>query len=400
MLDAGNIRLLTVSTRSHLPLVGVLAESLRAHHPQHRLTCYLVESDATEADTLQNRFDVVPIGKLPLPDPNRTFFQYTAFELCCAMKPWGILDQLLQPGTEAVVYLDADQFVCHPFLDTIAGDLQKHGVLLTLHFLHPHRQVDYLYFLRAGAYNTGFIAARNDPGAADMLTWWRDRLQTDCFLDFAGGQFADQRWMDVAGAAFDVAGPLRRRGINVGHWNLHECDFRKDRNRIMVGDEDPLAVFHFSQFQNPGLTRHETLTADITPLVQELADVYEKASARMTRICGTPKEYSFSRFEDGNEITLAMREAVRRGIASPQNPFCAREEILAAMPTDDPESVLDARIDYRIGRMREQARVFEVKAATTEALLARERTQMQRLRNHPVVGRVLRFWNRFVNKDL
>lgn len=400
MVKHENIRFVTTSTRSRLPSAAVLADSLRRHHPEHKLICYLVEDTTRPEDTCEDRLEIIGVTDINLPGGKNFLFQYTPFELCCALKPSCIMDHLSRDEVDAVVYLDGDMLACAPFLDVLIDAWNEYPILVTPHLRSPETDVNYSYFLKTGIYNAGFIAVRNAEPACEMLQWWRDRLETNCHYDYLGGVFVDQRWLDMAVSSFNAAGPIQHRGINVGHWNLHECDFSEKDEQIMVGTQEPLCIFHFSNFQNPGLTKHENIIQDIPPEIERLADDYEKQLTRMQDSQKGDASYSFDNFKDGNPITQAMREVVRLGLVKIDDPFANWDKIAAALPADDPDSILDHRMDHRVYRLQERCKVLKLQQEHTEEELNISRAHMQRIRHHPIIGRFLTFWNKFINKNL
>ena len=186
---------LTIATRGFLDRIAVLADSLKKHHPDVRLRCYLIESDATDADTCGDRFDVVPVGDLDLPARDHFLFQYTPFELCCALKPYCLL-HALDGGAERALFLDGDMFVAQPFLTDLDAEWMN-GILATPHLRTPDVETDFVYFLRTGHFNAGFLGARNTPEARSLLSWGAERVEKHCYRDYYGGILEDQRWLDM-----------------------------------------------------------------------------------------------------------------------------------------------------------------------------------------------------------
>jgi len=387
------MRIITISTRSYLDRVSVLADSLSRHHPDARLTCYLAESAADEADSRGGLFDVVTVENLDIPNRNHFFFQYTAFELCCALKPFCLLHEL-NAGHKMVLFLDADMFVTAPFLDIVES--RSGDVILTPHVRRPDIPVDFHYFLKTGHFNAGFVGVRNTEGAREMLEWWRDRLRKDCYQDYMGGVLDDQGWLDMAAALFDAHSALRHPGINVAHWNLHECEFSKRGDALFAGDV-PLCLFHFSTFLYPGLTKHQMVSNTVPDPVEELAARYDRLLKKVRTNSPAASPYSFATFTNGEEITPAMREAVRTGLIPDEiNPFSSPDVVQNALPKGDPDSILKGRADYLFASRQLQQE--EIERMKPRLWLAEN--QLARIKSHPVIGRLLRFWKRFINPGL
>ncbi len=384
---SGHVACITIATRDFLPAVCVLAESLREHEPGATLVCYLVgrELAAPEAATLP--FDVRPTDTLPIPDVRRFFFQYTTKELCCALKPHILADALRRDAAGAVAFLDADILVHAPFLDGFRAHLDAHAVLVTPHFLLPAAAPHVLTILRAGIYNAGVVAVRGGSPGTHFLDWWQERVQRDCIRDPFAGLSSDQRWLDLAVGLFDFVAPLRDEGVNVGYWNLHERRLIRNDTGITVNGVQPLRLYHFSGLTPRELSRFAPAEVDRSAwtVATELAGQYRDRIAAWVSRCPGPAPDDRECFSDGVPITPAQREAVRCGRVTCDDPFANRDLVEAATPADDVSA-----FGHRPGFWVEQG----------PTLLAASRAELERLRRHVVIGRVLALWRRWINPDL
>lgn len=384
-MNQKQIAFISIATRNFLPNIAVLAQSLRNYHPDHRLVCYLVEKTVLPSDSFNDLFEVISIKELELPGGLHFIFQYTPFELCCALKPYIIIDQLNRFKVNAVVYLDSDMYLCSPLLPALQEAWHNGSIFLTPHLLKPCDRADFNILSRSGIFNAGFLAFRDYPETREMLKWWKARCRHDCYVDTRGGVFVDQRWLDIAVCIFPSISILRHSGINVGHWNIHERSFSLIDGQIMVDDQIPLCLFHFSGFIEPGLSKYlntKSLPQGIPIILQKLATEYANNLNNIKSQSLTMPEYSFSRFSDNTLISQAMREVIRLRLVDCEDPFQEKEIIASILPDEDPNFILDTRVDYLITH-----------DPASEA-------QISRLRRHPVVGRVWRFWRRFVNPNI
>ncbi len=368
------VRFVTTCTRSRLAGAAVLASSLEAAHPGVPRLLVLVESGVEPADRACG-WEVVPAGALALPGGLRFFFQYPLFELCCALKPYALAAALDRPDTRGAVYLDTDMLVLAPFLDLIEAAWRDADVWLTPHLHTPAPAPRFELFLHTGSYNAGFLAVANRPEGRRFLRWFQERLARDCVQDFRKGQFVDQKWLDLAVSLCDGVRPLRYPGVNVGHWNLHEHRFDEHADGSIWLDESvPLALFHFSGLASDALSRHEA-SGLTPPSVLALADRYREALARQEERYSREAPCTFGWFSDGAPVLPRHREAVRLGLTEAADPFrehAAIDRLSAglAAPVPDGTAALEADLHLR------------------------------RLRAHPVIGRVWRFWKQWVNHDL
>jgi hypothetical protein len=375
----------TVATPDFLPAVCVLAESLREHEPDARLACYLVGDPAAVADCAGLPFETRRVDTLPIPAARRFFFQYDLKELCCALKPHLLADSLWRAQADAAVFLDADVLVCAPFAEMFRRHFEAHAVLLTPHLLEPIPAPHLPVILRAGVYNAGIVGVRAGADAARFLDWWQQRVARDCLRDPFGGLCSDQRWLDLAVGLFDFVRPLREAGVNVGYWNLHERDLTRAGAAIAVNGTQPLRLYHFSGITPGDLSRFippELDQRDWT-VARELAESYRARLERAARdLTAAGADRPWERFSDGVPVTKACREAVRRSLVVCDDPFAER-----------------ARVEAAAAMVGEWPRVTDWVERGPDALAA-ARAELQRLRAHPVIGTVLRFWRRWVNPTL
>ncbi len=367
------IRIVTVCTRSRLAEAAVLARSLEAIHPGVPRILFLVERDTQPADAACG-WQVRPAASLPLVDPERFLFQYPPFELCCALKAFALEAALDEPGVVGAVYLDGDMLALAPFLDLIEAAWHDADVWLTphLHKLSPAPRFPTL--LLTGSYNAGFWAVRNAADGRRFLRWLQARVARDCIRDFANGLFVDQKWLDLAAAVCPGVRPLRYAGINAGHWNLHEFTFEARGNDVLIDGASILALFHFSGLTAEALSRHGENNG-VPPVIAALAARYRKALADQHLRFASDVPYSFGHFSDGAVILPAHREAVRLGRVSAADPFGARAEVKkAAVGLSSPAQSFSEAVEAN--------------------------AQLRRIHAHPVIGRVWRFWKRWVNHDL
>lgn len=377
----------TVATRSYLPTIAVLARSLVDAHPEARITCYLAERDSSRADDYKNLFEIVPINKLNIPVLEKFIFQYEKLELCCALKPYAVLHQLEKNEAQAVIYIDSDMKVYSPFQEIIGRSLQHGSVVLTPHLHTPMEPPDYLYILRSGVCNAGFMAFKNNDEAKQMLHWWCMRVKNDCIADPYAGLLYDQRWLDLAVGLFSYIYIERHPGINVAYWNLHEKKIVKRNSVVMVDEKHPLCIFHFSGISGDRLTKYqdEASHAGSDIVLHELVTDYRNEIREMKNYYGEQQVYSYSTFADGSEISPAMREVVRLDMVDTPDPFSDKDRIVKSIPTDESEIWMH-RVSYLVNERWKE--------------LLKAKAKISQLWNHIVFGRIWRFWRKWINPNI
>ena len=323
------IAFVTVVSRNHLHFAVALARSLAKHHPDAPLFVCLVDGPLELSAVVKDRFRIVNAEELAIPDWRRFAFQYDAFELACALKPFA-LEFVREAGYEKIFYLDADMQI-YGSLNGIAKHLDTYDVVLTPHLLHPlpedGRKPDNQGIRSAGIYNAGFLAV-NGRGAAPMIGWWKRLLARECIVDVARGVFVDQKWLDNVPALFERVLVMRDPGCNVAYWNLPNRALDRDANGRLTVNGRPLTLYHFSGWdpRNPSLlSRHQNRIAlRRCRVLRQLVDEYHSLLNHSGRAEFESWEYRHARLDNGVHISLLWREAVRSGhplLAGIEDPF-------------------------------------------------------------------------------
>lgn len=325
----------TVVTRNYAHFAQVLLQSCREHHPHCDVfVCYADRPpDSWEESVADAR--VIYGDQLNIDDWHRFSFQYTPFELSCALKPFVIAD-VLKRGYDEVIYLDGDMAVYGPLTDVFQL-LERSSIVLTPHLLtplpadgqRPHESA----FLVSGTYNAGFFAVRSSPTTSQFLGWWQEMCRRQCIVDLAASLFVDQKWLELVPGMFDGVGILRNPGYNAGHWSLSQFSITAGAARcdtasgVSVGGS-PLVLFHFSgmtPMRPQEYLRSQTRTSlAANPPLENLVEHYHERLASAGMKTCTAWGCEFELLSDGTPIHRAWREAIRqnhRRLVDVQNPF-------------------------------------------------------------------------------
>lgn len=323
----------TVINKAWLAHARALAESLRAHEPDARLSVLIVDSIEGFVDPAAEPFEILRPDELQIEDFEAMSARYDVTELCCALKP--VVLRHLLAGDEPVVYLDSDVRLFAP-LDGLQAALAEQAFLLTPHLLAPleddGREPSELAILLAGSSNLGFAAARATPEVEALLAWWADRLRTDSRLEPSRGLVYDQRWTDLAPGMFDEVGRWRDPGVNAGYWRAATSRFELSGNGVTV-DGSPLRTFHFTGLdpERPErISKYDNRTSlrDEPALAQICAEFNERLQA-----CGHGEcsawPYEFAATASGAPMDAVLRRLWDRAHgagAVPGSPFTAEGE--------------------------------------------------------------------------
>lgn len=252
----------TIIARNYVAHARVLAESFREFHPTGNCSVLVIDDPTGFIDPAEEPFELLTIGEIGLPDPERMAAWYDVMELSTAVKPWLLRHLLERPAIDSVAYLDPDIRI-FASLEEIERRAQRHDVVLMPHFNKPlprdGRKPSEEDILIAGTYNLGFIALRAGETADSLLDWWSERLETHCLNEPEVGRFVDQRWIDLAPGLWPNIDVLRDPAFNVAYWNLPTRNLEDDGSGYRV-DGQPLRFFHFSGFdprRPKELSRHQ-----------------------------------------------------------------------------------------------------------------------------------------------
>ncbi|MFM7243090.1 MAG: hypothetical protein ACKO40_02800, partial [Planctomycetaceae bacterium] len=329
--------IVTLVTRNYAHYAQVLVASCRAAHPDAAIfVCYADRPPADWREAVPGTH-VVHGDELGVADWRRFSFQYTPFELSCALKPH-LLQHVLDLGYDEVVYLDGDMRVYGP-LASVFEALKHSSLVITPHLLaplpddreRPHEQA----FLVSGTYNAGFLAVRRDDTTQRFLDWWAAMVAQRCITDLSASLFVDQKWLDLVPGMFPGVHVLRDPGCNAGHWTLSQFRFEPlaDTSRtcsgVAVGGA-PLVLFHFSRmtpaepddYLNSQSRIRLTDAHPLRRLVRDYHAALEAAGRGRCEAWGC----GFDSLSDGTPIQPSWREAVRRrhpAVAAIDDPFDA-----------------------------------------------------------------------------
>jgi len=281
----------TSFTFAYLSRARVLAETLKAAHPDWSLHALIVDEfpPALDAEALAPFDAVMRASALGIPRFRAWMFKHDLVEACTAVKGT-MLRHLLAAGAEHVVYLDPDIAVFHG-LDLLDRDFADASVVLTPHQLEPNAGLgatrdNELASLRYGIYNLGFLRA--------------------CYDDPANGIFTDQKYCDLAPAMFDGVRIARDPGCNVASWNLSRRAITFTPDGALTANGMPLGFYHFTKIGSVGDVMTERYARGNTE-VFELVNWYKRRVAHHTLPVADAWPWSYACFDTGEKIPRRLR---------------------------------------------------------------------------------------------
>jgi len=293
----------------------VLMASLQRHHPDWERFVLLVGDPAGGERGSVEAFTTIGLEALGLPHARQFCFRYSILELNTAVKPW-MFEHLFARGYDRVVYFDPDIVVYSPLVE-LDDAPEETFLTLTPHLTGPIGGDDHpseRTILMAGSYNLGFLAAVRQPALSSFLTWWQEKLETQCVVEPERGLFVDQKWIDLAPGLFPGVRVLRHDGYNVAYWNLRQRTVTGDAAGATVNGQ-PLRFFHFSGL-DPAvpemISRHDhqrklSDAGDVAKLVDDYLAALHEAGYDSFRNAA----YAYGTFADGTPLPNAARIAYR-----------------------------------------------------------------------------------------
>lgn len=316
----------TIVSINYLPYARTLCASFLQFHPNYKFYVLLVDRLPDNYDLSHEKFELVLVSDLGIPNFESVAFKYDIIELNTNVKPT-FLKKLLAQGVGQLIYFDPDILLYSP-VDIIFDALATNGIVLTPHATSPNEmapasEVD---LLMSGVFNLGFIAVSNTAEVGRFLSWWELRCLALGYNERWSGLFVDQKWINLVPCYFESVKVLKHPGCNVAYWNLHERTIEKTNGTWVVNEEAPLIFFHFSGINVDGGNRISKFTDqfDLTsrPDLLELFGDYRERLVRNGIRDSSRDEYAFGRFDNGELINKLQRAAYaanldRFGAASP-----------------------------------------------------------------------------------
>jgi len=241
----------TIATANYLAQAKAVSDSFIKYNPEYKFIIVLL-------DKINDRFDTAFFATAQLievEDLNIEWFEemakrYTIFELSNALKPF-VAEYLLlaDKDNDTLIYLDSDILVCNSF-DEVRNILTTSNIVITPHTLTPipgdgFYPEEKLLF-KSGVYNGGFFAVNRSAEALAFLSWWKQRLRTDCLIDLSQGLYVDQMWLNLLPLYFHNVAIIKNPGYNIAYWNFHERYITLCGGTFIVNIQFPVVFFHFS----------------------------------------------------------------------------------------------------------------------------------------------------------
>ena len=303
----------TIISLNYLAYARTLCNSFLEFHPDYKFYVLLVDRLPDGFDLSHEKFELVLVEDLGIPDFESVAFKYGVLELNTSVKPT-FLKRILAEGVDQVIYFDPDILVCSA-LDPVYEALTTSGIVLTPHCTAPNEGAPYaeVLLLREGVFNLGFIAVSKTIETERFLDWWEHRCLTLGYDERWAGLFLDQKWINLVPCYFESVYVLKHPGCNVAYWNLHERSLEKTQTSWVVNGTTPLVFFHFSGISVDGgdrISKHtEQFGLTSRPDLAELFRHYRQCLVSNGIREFSNYRYAFDHFDNGTLVNRLQRAA-------------------------------------------------------------------------------------------
>jgi hypothetical protein len=303
----------TIVSLNYLPHARVLCESFLRFHPDYKFYVLLVDRLPQDFDVSGERFDLVLVEDLGIPNFDSIAFKFDILELNTNVKPT-FLKNILNRGVRQLIYLDPD--IClYNDAEFIFDLVEKKPIVLTPHCISPTQESDRNLeqaFLSFGVFNLGFVAVSSDAEAFAFLNWWEQRCLSSGFSEPQTGLFVDQKWVNLVPCLFDNVHILKHCGCNVAYWNLFERQISTSATGYLVNQAQPLVFFHFSGIDTSEREAVSTRGSSRSTFAQrpDIATLFDryKQDLRTNRLPDSlAAKYAYGSFSNGVQIPRLIR---------------------------------------------------------------------------------------------
>ena len=160
------------------------------------------------------------------------------------------------PKIKYLIYLDTDVYVYSPLIEIfkIFDTKPTCSLIITPHILDVNDlydtkdySIETKYF-KAGLYNGGFYAIKNDHKAREFLKWHQYELANYGYSAKNAHMFVDQKILDLAPLIFDFVFLFKNPTYNVAYWRHPHRTLSLKHNQYYVNNQR-IVFFHFSKLR-------------------------------------------------------------------------------------------------------------------------------------------------------
>jgi len=233
----------TIISKNYLAHARTLADSFYKNNPEGKMFVLLVDDINNCFEPKEEKFSLVNINEIGIQDLNSFCFKYSIIEQNTGAKAH-FLDYLFKKyNFKKLIYLDPDILITNS-LENISTLLDEKSIVLTPHItdhIQDNKRPSESDLKKAGVYNLGFIAIRNNETTKKFLEWWKEKLYNFCLMEPENGYHVDQKWIDQVPDLFKDIFIIKHPGYNVAYWNLMQREVEIIENKIYVNNQQYLS---------------------------------------------------------------------------------------------------------------------------------------------------------------
>jgi GT2 family glycosyltransferase/glycosyltransferase involved in cell wall biosynthesis len=306
----------TIVAKRGLAHARVLASQFLENHPDASFFVLLADRIDGYFKPTQEKFRLVQLDELGIPENSQFQFRYPIEELRTALKPYLLKHLLTGHGIKKLVYLDPDALILDK-LSALLGPLDQHSLVLTPYLASSMEEDGAspdLQTLEAGTHTTGVLALADTPTTHQILDWWQTRVSEKGLPASRPGVSADQRWIDTFPGFFDGVHLLREPGYGVGCWNFHSRRIELSDGKVHVNGK-PGCLFSFAGLDGDDVVGGSTFPG---PSLDALGDVRRLFQKHRELLLAEGYEsirtwpYAYDSFDNGVRIPDFARRMHKR----------------------------------------------------------------------------------------
>ncbi len=318
----------TIVAKNYIGLGLILKQTLLKFH-KSEMDFYIFVADEINKEDLSSLDNVISIKNVSdytEAEWTDMTFKYDLTEFCTSVKPF-CFQYLFKNGYDYAIYFDPDICIFSPITE-ILEKLNKYDIVLTpqivgIHINYTGEHPEWAMNVN-GIFNLGFCGMRKSDISQTILSWWKERLKRECFVDRSVGDFTDQKWMDWIPALLgnEHLYVFRNLGMNMAPWNYFERQLFIKDNKIVVKyrtndneyREDSLVFLHFAGYDYDKMKQGIISRKRIENLKEyddlKLAtNIYKDLIIQNAETFNKylPLEYSYAKYENGDNIASFHR---------------------------------------------------------------------------------------------
>lgn len=301
------MRIATIIARRELARARTLAESLQRYDPNLMGVALVLDASNEDIEQVES-FELLRPEDLMIEGFPQLAATLELNELREAMKPPLMRQMLEHSSSGAILYIDADSYVCGS-LEDLERLAIEHGLLVWTRVDAPlpsdGRRPNEADLRGWGLYDPGLFAigAAHDHGG--LLDWWGDRAREGA--DHAAGAPPIERLTTIARSHHEIQDPA----LGASFWNLHGRSVAQAGDDVLL-DGAPLRLFRLIDFdpENPSLLsdkQDRIRVSDDPPLERLLCDYAERLMANGESLA-REVPYAWGALPDGTRLDRRLRD--------------------------------------------------------------------------------------------